>query len=133
MFSFRMSAIKGIVLGSNVLLLLSAAPSHAQSVTAFKTGEVQTGMTKQCFYNALGSQHTRTISSVGLCPLTIQVQGAPSYSYQAPQSGRSGVAFKSGEQVTGMTKQCYYSYLGSSISRTVSSVSLCPLTIPAGN
>ncbi len=45
-----------------------------QTVTAFKTGERTTGMTKQCFYDALGSAYTRTIGSIDLCPLTIQVR-----------------------------------------------------------
>jgi hypothetical protein len=121
-----------IAVGSSGLILLLASEAQAQT-TAFKTGEAQTGMTKQCFYNALGNQYTRTVSSVALCPLTIQVQAAPSYNHQAPQGGTGGVAFKTGEQVTGMTKQCYYSYLGSMVSRTVSSVALCPLTIPVGN
>lgn len=129
----RSFASNAIAVGSSALLLLPLSAVQAQSVTAFKTGEMQTGMTKQCFYDALGSQHTRTVSSVQLCPLTVQVQSDPSYGHQAPQAGGGGIAFKTGEQVTGMTKQCYYDYLGSAVSRTVSSVSLCPLTIPVGN
>ena len=31
-------------------------------------------MTKQCFYDALGSAYTRTISSIALCPLSIKVR-----------------------------------------------------------
>lgn len=37
--------------------------------------------------------------------------------------------FKSGEQVSGMNKICYYNCLGSGAAITISSVSLCPLTI----
>jgi len=39
------------------------------------------------------------------------------------------VCFKSGEQVTGMNKICYYDCMGSPVAITLSSVSLCPLTI----
>jgi len=123
-----------ISLVSSAFVLLCASQAHTQSITAFKSGEVQTGMTKQCFYNALGSQHTLTISAVELCPLTVQVPSVPSYSApSAPSVGNRGMAFKSGEQVTGMTKQCFYNYLGSTISRTVSAVSLCPLSVPVGD
>src|SRR4051812_32832439 len=40
-----------------------------------------------------------------------------------------GKAFKTGEQITGMTKQCYYTYLGSPYTYTTSSGSLCPLSV----
>jgi hypothetical protein len=130
--SARLVRALGTSLGTFVLLL--PAGLHAQAVTGFKSGEVTTGMTKQCIYSVLGSEHTLTISAVQLCPLTVQVPAMPSYSApQAPSMGNRGVGFKTGEQVTGMTKQCYYSYLGSTVSRTVSSVSLCPLTIPIGD
>lgn len=118
-----------VALCSGVLLSLNASQARAQAI-GFKTGEVQTGMTKQCIYNALGSQYTLTIPSVQLCPLNVQVPSSPSYETPTPHVGRGGVGFKSGEQVTGMTKQCFYNYLGSTISRTVASVSICPLTIP---
>jgi hypothetical protein len=55
------------------MLLVTAGQLSGQTVTAFKTGEQTTGMTKQCFYEALGSVYTRTINSVALCPLSIQV------------------------------------------------------------
>lgn len=44
-------------------------------------------------------------------------------------SAHAGKAFKSGEAVTGMTKQCYYNYLGSTYTITIKSFELCPLTI----
>lgn len=110
-----------------------ASKASAQTTTAFKSGESTTGMTKQCFYSAMGSSYTRTVSSTTLCPLSIQVSTGfqsqqPSYnsnSYQAPTI----TAFKSGENVTGLTKQCFYNGLGSTYTRTISSVSLCPLSI----
>ena len=54
-----------------LILLLVSAPSIAG--TAFKTGEALTGMTKQCFYNYLGSTYTITIKSYQLCPFTINI------------------------------------------------------------
>ena len=43
-------------------------------VTAFKTGERTTSMTKQCFYDYIGNGYTRTVGAIELCPLTIQVR-----------------------------------------------------------
>lgn len=122
----------------SVILAASLVPvtAKAQTVTGLKTEEVTSGMTKQCIYDALGSQYTRTISSVALCPLSIQVPtpGSSSiYSAPAPSRQSGGLAFKTGENVTGMTKQCYYNYLGSTKTLTISSVSLCPLTVQVGN
>ena len=42
--------------------------------TAYKTGERTAGLIKQCFYNGISSENTRTIKSVGLCPLSIWVR-----------------------------------------------------------
>lgn len=128
-----------------VSLVLSASTSMAQTVTGFKTSETTTGMTKQCFYNALGSVHTRTVSSVSLCPLSIQVESIPKptpttrattpaptrpLTSPAPRPAPATItAFKTSERTTGMTKQCFYNGLGSVYTETVSSVSLCPLSI----
>jgi hypothetical protein len=49
-----------------------AAPANAG--TAFLVNEVDTGMTKQCFYDFAGSTYTRTVPSYALCPLTIEVR-----------------------------------------------------------
>ena len=56
------------------LVPVSVGGLVAQTVTAFKTGEITTGMTKQCFYDYIGNGYTRTVRSVELCPLTIQVR-----------------------------------------------------------
>jgi len=117
-----------------VLALASTGVLAAQTVTAFKTGEVTTGMTKQCFYDALGNAYTRTIGSIELCPLNIQVR-APSYappvSPPTPESPdpRTVMAFKTGENTTGMTKQCFYDALGSEYTYTIRSTELCPLSL----
>ena len=49
-------------------------PPSPSYVTAFKTGERTTGQTKQCFYEALGSEYTTTVSSIRLCPMSIRVR-----------------------------------------------------------
>ncbi len=54
-----------------VALMLAASVAHAG--TAFLVGELVTGMTKQCFYDYLGSQYTITIDAYKLCPITINV------------------------------------------------------------
>ena len=110
-----------------VLALGSTGALAAQTVTAFKTGEVTTSMTKQCFYDALGNAYTRTIGSIELCPLSIQVQTRPTPA--AEPEKYAVTAFKTGEQTTGMTKQCFYDALGSEYTRTIKSVELCPLSI----
>ncbi len=44
-------------------------------------------------------------------------------------TANAATAFLVGEQVTGMTKQCIYDYLGSTYTITIDSYKLCPLTI----
>jgi hypothetical protein len=116
-----------------LLALALAAPSEAQTTTAFRTGEQVTGMSKQCYYTALGSEYTRTVRSTELCPLSIQVYAgarAPT-APPAPPASHAGyiTAYRTGERTTGMTKQCFYDGLGNVYTRTVSSVELCPLSI----
>lgn len=41
----------------------------------------------------------------------------------------AGTAFFQYEQVSGMNKICYYSYLGSTYTLNIKSVSICPMTI----
>lgn len=48
------------------------AQQDAYYMTCFKTGERTSGMNKICFYDCLGSEAAITISSVELCPLTIE-------------------------------------------------------------
>lgn len=129
-----MRALTALVVAS-VLGLAHSAPLSAQTTTAFKTGEATTGMTKQCFYNALGSDYTLTVRAIDLCPLSTQVRTAPTRRptspspSPAPSIPSSITAFKTGERTSGMTKQCYYDGLGSTYTRTVQSFELCPLSI----
>ena len=128
MHLFRIGlTVLGLVCASGDALL-------GQTVMAFNTGEETTGMTKQCFYNALGNAYTRTVRSIDLCPLSIQVPSVPRQNQStptAPQPPRpmTVMAFKTGERTTGMTKQCFYEALGSAYTRTMSSTALCPLSI----
>lgn len=57
-----------IVMGSIVYPTLIAN----SAVTCFKTGEQISGMNKICYYDCMGSTAAITISSVALCPLTIE-------------------------------------------------------------
>jgi hypothetical protein len=126
-----------ILLPSAALLMIAAGPLAAQSTTAYKTGERTTGMTKQCYYDALGSEHTRTIQSIELCPLSITVKTGSSA--PKPDPGREPktepaprsrlTAYRTGEETTGTTKQCHYDGMGSRYTRTVQSYQLCPLSI----
>ena len=110
------------------LVLLAAAspgPLAAQTATAFQTGERVTGSTKQCYYSFVGRRYTRTVQSDQLCPGSIQVP------YTAPASvPTQRTAFKTGERVTGSTKQCFYTFAGEEYTRTVRWYRLCPRNIP---
>ena len=108
----------------------------AQTGTALKAGERTTGMTKQCFYNYIGNGYTRTIGAIELCPLTIQVRATPPTPKPTPPptpppspTPQTGTAFKAGERTTGMTKQCFYNYIGNGYTRTIGAIELCPRTI----
>ena len=122
-----------IALCAIVVLISTPVESPAQTVTAFKTGERVSGLTKQCFYDALGSGYTRTVGSIDLCPLSIQVR-TPAVRNATPATPtapppRTVTAFRTGEKTTGMTKQCFYNALGSEYTRTVGSIEICPLTL----
>jgi len=55
-----------------ICALLVSAPAWAG--TAFFQYEIDTGgMTKQCVYDYLGSTYTITVSTVAMCPMSIQV------------------------------------------------------------
>jgi hypothetical protein len=138
----RYSLVVGLALS------LSTHVASAQNVTAFKTGEQTTGLTKQCYYSFGSSRYTETVQSYALCPLSIQV-GNPTPKPPAvapvvdpnrtppasavvpipPMRPILATAFKTGERVTGATKQCSYSFGGSEYSKTVQAYELCPLSI----
>ena len=56
-----------------IALMIVTASVTAFAGTAFLKYERVTGSTKQCVYDYLGNEYTRTIRSTELCPLTIQV------------------------------------------------------------
>ena len=51
---------------------LNLNPNYAYAMTCFLKGEQISGMNKICYYDCLGSMAAITISSVRLCPLTIE-------------------------------------------------------------
>ena len=56
-----------------LLIALLIMPAIAHAETAFYTGERIDGMTKICFYRSARGTTAINISSVAICPLTIQV------------------------------------------------------------
>ena len=59
---------------TSLVLITSISAVAAQAGTAFFSHEIETGgMTKQCVYDYLGSTYVITISSVKLCPMSINV------------------------------------------------------------
>lgn len=122
------------------VLAFGSVPTEAaaQSVTAFKTGERTTGATKQCYYAFGGKEYTRTVESYQLCPLSISVPSTPTSGSPSPRPtpprASTVTAFKTGENRTGSTKQCFYEFGGKRYTTTVESYELCPLSIqvPSG-
>ncbi len=109
------------------LVLLAAAspgPLAAQTATAFQTGEQVTGSTTQCYYSFRGRRYTRTVPSDQLCPVSIQVPAPVPANVPTQRT-----VFKTGERVTGQTKECYYKFAGVEYTRTVPRYRLCPRSI----
>ncbi len=92
------------------------------------TGENVSGLTKTCYYDVQGSGYTKTIRAYQVCPSTIQVNN-PGFS--VPQTPKQTYiqAFKTGEEIKGLNKICYYSYAGSTYTKVISSASVCPISV----
>lgn len=56
-----------------VMIAAAVLSASAYAGTAYFKYERITGMTKQCVYDYLGNEYTRTMRSSELCPLTIRV------------------------------------------------------------
>lgn len=64
-----------LTLSMALTILVIASPGDVSAqITAFRSGERVTGGTRQCIYEALGNEYTRTVESWELCPLSIRVQ-----------------------------------------------------------
>lgn len=57
-----------------IALIALTASATTFAGTAFLKYERVTGMTKQCVYDYLGNEYTRTMRSTDLCPLSIEVR-----------------------------------------------------------
>jgi len=116
----------------------------AEAATGFLKGETTEGFNKVCYYDVLGDTHTKNVSSVSICPLSISVnrsiqptliQKPKSYGSPLgnqiiqPQSfSTKKTGFLSGERSSGFNKICFYDVLGTTYTLNKSSVSICPLT-----
>lgn len=121
---------------SGLALLATAVmfAAKADAETCFGSGERSSGMTKICYYKCVGGEASKTIGSTELCPLSIQsasTQGQQGLGSSRSNSGFTGgqTCFHQGDYVSGMNKICRYDCLGSPVETTISSVSLCPLTV----
>ena len=56
-----------------IVLMAALISASAFAGTAFLKYERVTGMTKQCVYDYLGNEYTRTMRATDLCPLSIRV------------------------------------------------------------
>lgn len=56
-----------------IALIVLTASATAFAGTAYLKYERVTGMTKQCVFDYLGNEYTKTIRSSELCPLSIKV------------------------------------------------------------
>ena len=86
--------------------LNNALYGSGNTSSAYSNNSTNTGFTKVCYYNGVGGQSARTVSSTTICPLT-------------NSSGMSG-----------FTKVCTYNVSGGQKAITVSSTSICPLIYP---
>jgi predicted ABC-type sugar transport system permease subunit len=57
-----------------IVMMAALVSVSAFAGTAFLKYERTTGMTKQCVYEYLGNEYTKTIRSTELCPLSIEVR-----------------------------------------------------------
>ena len=68
-----------------------------------------------------------------LTPLLLAAFSTERQDRLAPTTGKGPstglVCFKTGEQISGMNKICYYDCLGSAYAITIKSTELCPLSI----
>ena len=109
------------------ILLAAVAWTPALAETCTKSGEETSGMGKVCYYRCTFGTTTENVGAARLCPLTSEA--TPRGSSASTGSGRSdATCFKTGEETTGMTKQCIYSCGGTRKVETVGAAKLCPLT-----
>jgi hypothetical protein len=64
--------MKKLILTGALLAILGSVSLVAYSETCFSKGEKTDGMNKTCFYSCPSGEAAITISSVKLCPLSIQ-------------------------------------------------------------
>jgi hypothetical protein len=106
------------------LVLAVGLCGAARAETCIKSDEHATGNGTRCEYNC---SFGLVVSQVGvgqLCPLTHEHSlGKPPPAAKA----ESGVCVNTGEEVTGMTKQCLYDCGGSHRVMTVDASRLCPI------
>ena len=92
----------------------------------FLSGEQISGQNKICFYDVQGSGYTLTIKAYQVCPPTIQTNN-PDFSIPNIPDQRKLQAWKTGEEIRGQNKICYYE---GGLTRVVIAYALCPISIP---
>ncbi len=90
------------------------------------TGEQVSGQNKICYYDVQGSGYTLTIKAFEVCPSTIQTKN-PGFSTPKIPDQRKLQAWKTGEEIKGQNKICYYQ---GGLTRVVNAYALCPMSIP---
>lgn len=70
-----------------------------------------------------------TLLAIAAVALTTPWSQAPATINEPAQQKLATLCFKSGENVSGMNKICFYNCLGSTVAITIGSIELCPLTI----
>lgn len=113
---------------------LTFCSGTAAAETCFGNGESSSGMTKICYYNCIGGRASKTVRSVDLCPISIDVQGTRGQSGLGTSNsnnsfGGGQTCFKKGEYTDGMNKVCRYDCLGSPAETTIRATELCPLSV----
>ena len=121
------------------LAALLTMSSLSYAGTGFKTGEQISGFNKICYYDGASGAFSKTVSSISLCPLSADdgkgQGGGSNYGSNNSTFGNSSQLNQmsnrgqlSGERSSGLNKTCYYDSIKGTFTKTVSSVSLCPLS-----
>lgn len=123
----KIMKVLGGLISAATLLISVTLPAAAQMCPS--AGERTQGFNKICYYNCLSGLTTKTISSVSLCPISIQDKTTKGRESLGNSKPNNVTCFKTGEFVDNTNKICRYDCLGSPAEMTIGSLELCPLTI----
>ncbi len=118
--------MRAMLLAALAAAVMATAPS-ARAETCFKSGEEAGALGTVCTYRCSFGETSQNVGPGRMCPAT--APASPTALNRAVPAARGGACLKTGERVTGMSKQCLYDCAGSPKAETVGAAQLCPLTV----